>query len=135
MTYINNIQNLTQTIDGFKGWSDDTTWANAFRGVTTTGASQESHFGGPEDMLGAYFSAPDADNDNSRSHCARQQKSGWWFNDCSAVNLNGDWSGKVGRGIYWADENGRWDNLKMTKMFIGPHTLPKSYPCIQNGKK
>ena len=76
-------------------------------------------------MLGAEFSAPDQDNDNSSSHCAKAQKSGWWFKDCSAVNLNGDWSGKTGKGIFWGD----WSKLKMTRMFIGPHTIKKNFNC------
>ena len=36
------------------------------------------------------FSTRDRDNDNDAYyHCGRQDKSGWWFNGCSAANLNG----------------------------------------------
>ncbi len=36
------------------------------------------------------FSTKDQDNDaDEYYHCAKQDKSGWWFNGCSAVNLNG----------------------------------------------
>ena len=35
------------------------------------------------------FSTHDVDNDMSASHCAGIYQSGWWFNDCTASNLNG----------------------------------------------
>ena len=36
------------------------------------------------------FSTFDVDNDmNARSNCARTFTSGWWFNSCFSVNLNG----------------------------------------------
>ncbi|CAK8686910.1 unnamed protein product [Clavelina lepadiformis] len=35
------------------------------------------------------FSTPDADNDEKeQNHCARENKSGWWFDDCVVSNLN-----------------------------------------------
>ncbi|ESN99594.1 hypothetical protein HELRODRAFT_84296, partial [Helobdella robusta] len=38
---------------------------------------------------GMNFSTPDSDNDKSSSNCASTFSSGWWFNDCHAINLNG----------------------------------------------
>ena len=54
------------------------------------------------------FSTPDSDNDLTRANCAKQDKSGWWFNRCSAVNLNGVYHG----GMFDAaeTESGEFDN-------------------------
>lgn len=42
------------------------------------------------------FSTPDRDNDNNNApkdeNCALTFKSGWWFNNCADVNLNGEYS-------------------------------------------
>lgn len=42
------------------------------------------------------FSTPDRDNDNNNApkdeNCALTFKSGWWFNKCADVNLNGEYS-------------------------------------------
>ena len=39
------------------------------------------------------FSTKDADNDeHPYTHCAKDQKSGWWFEKCYDSNLNGVWS-------------------------------------------
>lgn len=42
------------------------------------------------------FSTPDKDNDNNDAYkyenCALTFKSGWWFNNCEDVNLNGEYS-------------------------------------------
>lgn len=36
------------------------------------------------------FSTKDRDNDNIKEfHCGEEDVSGWWFNACSAANLNG----------------------------------------------
>merc|ERR1711963_1124234 len=44
--------------------------------------------------VGMKFSTPDQDNDqNRRANCAQQDRSGWWFNSCSAANLNGYYHG------------------------------------------
>ena len=51
--------------------------------------------------VGMKFSTPDQDNDmNRRANCAQQDRSGWWFNSCSAANLNGFYHG----GKYTAEE-------------------------------
>ncbi|XP_076813999.1 fibrinogen-like protein 1 [Clavelina lepadiformis] len=41
-------------------------------------------------VTGYKFSTPDRDNDNNKhQHCARNEKSGWWFSYCKEANLNG----------------------------------------------
>merc|ERR1711935_439937 len=107
---------------------DMTKLKNGFRGGVD-GAK------GPHDLLGAKFSAIDSDNDKtSARHCAKESHSGWWFNGCAGVNLNGDWSGEVGRGIFWDDANTAvWDDLKYSKMFIGP-TRSQEWCCL-HGKQ
>ena len=34
------------------------------------------------------FSTPDNDKDQSSGNCAAQWKSGWWYNNCSSININ-----------------------------------------------
>lgn len=45
------------------------------------------------DSVSIAFSTPDKDNDNkNKGNCALTLKSGWWFNICDDVNLNGEYS-------------------------------------------
>ena len=37
---------------------------------------------------GMKFSTPDNDNDASSGNCAIQWKSGWWYNNCTDININ-----------------------------------------------
>ena len=58
-------------------------------------------------IIGMKFSTYDRDNDNiNEFHCADEDVSGWWFNACSAANLNGHYysSGVVDRNTNF---NGR----------------------------
>jgi len=98
-------------------------------------------------LVGAKFSTFDRDNDNSTRHCAKDSNSGWWFNDCSGVNLNGVFHGarlekdkfdvKTGArihprpldGVFWNSPSNKWSSLRMTKMFVAPRE-PKEYPCM-----
>ena len=43
---------------------------------------------------GMRFSTPDRDNDIHVSHCAAVYSSGWWFNGCFRMNLNGVYQGE-----------------------------------------
>ncbi|XP_076825302.1 fibroleukin-like [Clavelina lepadiformis] len=56
------------------------------------------------------FSTPDAENDNSNNrHCAREYKSGWWFDDCGESNLNGPYP-KYRQPMTWS--NIYWGNWR-----------------------
>ena len=76
-------------------------------------------------MLNTKFSTSDTDSDNSKNHCGNKLKSGWWFNDCSSVNLNGEWSDP--NGVFYGPIKG----ITLSKMYIGPSNLPKIYKCIE----
>lgn len=89
---------------------------------------------------GMKFSTYDRDNDNiNEFHCAEEDVSGWWFNACSAANLNGHYysSGVVDRntnfngrkparglkeyddGILWNTwTHDKWESLMTTKMWV-----------------
>ena len=41
-----------------------------------------------QQLNNTFFSTLDNDNDQSESNCAIEQKSGWWFKNCSTVNPN-----------------------------------------------
>ncbi|GFS08426.1 tenascin-R [Elysia marginata] len=52
------------------------------------------------------FSTFDRDNDSYSSlNCAVSYHAAWWYRQCSAVNLNGEWGTKNPRGMRWY--NGR----------------------------
>ena len=39
-------------------------------------------------LNGMKFSTPDNDNDAASGNCAAQQKTGWWYNNCTDININ-----------------------------------------------
>ena len=39
-------------------------------------------------LNGMKFSTPDNDNDQSSGNCAAQWKNGWWYNNCTSININ-----------------------------------------------
>jgi len=82
--------------------------------------------------VGMKFSTPDQDNDqNKRANCAQQDRSGWWFNSCSAANLNGYYhggkytpeqtrTGEFDDGVLWNSwTNDKFEALTKTRMSIG----------------
>ncbi|XP_015922471.2 protein scabrous [Parasteatoda tepidariorum] len=73
---------------------------------------------------GMAFSTPDKDNDASKAtHCAQFYGSGWWYNHCQYVNING----RYNTGITWYDMDGQeWSELMKVEMKIKPRTLFKS---------
>ncbi|PRD32339.1 UNVERIFIED_CONTAM: sca [Trichonephila clavipes] len=69
---------------------------------------------------GMAFSTPDRDNDESKAtHCADFYHSGWWYNHCQYVNINGRYS----TGVTWYDIDGQeWSEMTRVEMKIKPRT-------------
>ncbi|XP_078534237.1 fibrinogen-like protein 1 [Lissotriton helveticus] len=80
---------------------------------------------------GMKFSTKDKDNDNYEGNCAEEENSGWWFNRCHAVNLNGfyyngPYTAKTDNGIVWYTWHGWWYSLKSVTMKVRPSTFEPS---------
>ncbi|XP_050082500.1 fibrinogen-like protein 1 [Anopheles aquasalis] len=74
--------------------------------------------------VGMKFSTPERDNDKSTSNCAESYKSGWWFNSCGYVFLNGLYRNAKGSGkndIAWYGFNEDSRGLFITRMMIRPN--------------
>ncbi|KAG5263421.1 hypothetical protein AALO_G00264660 [Alosa alosa] len=74
---------------------------------------------------GMKFSTFDNDNDRYDRNCAKEDKSGWWFNRCHSANLNGvyyqgPYSSVTDNGIVWYTWHGWWYSLKSVVMKIRP---------------
>ncbi|KAL2077416.1 hypothetical protein ACEWY4_026920 [Coilia grayii] len=74
---------------------------------------------------GMKFSTFDNDNDRYDRNCAKEDKSGWWFNRCHSANLNGKYyqgpySDVTDSGIVWYTWHGWWYSLKSVVMKIRP---------------
>lgn len=66
---------------------------------------------------GMAFSTVDRDNDFSSTHCAVYYSSGWWYNHCQYVNINGKY--KV--GLTWYDMDAlEWVQLSRVEMKVRP---------------
>ncbi|XP_026693345.2 fibrinogen gamma chain-like [Ciona intestinalis] len=102
---------------------------DAFRGHSTTDSAEGRE---QTDHKSMQFTTKDKDNDNYAANCAAGDSGGWWFNRCSAANLNAKWyeggihtpeessTGYYDDGILWATWKGRWETLKETSMKIRP---------------
>lgn len=71
------------------------------------------------------FSTLDADNDKwVGGSCAKDHKGGWWYNQCDASNLNGQYLGGLTQqeyqGVYWYEWQGPSYSLRATEMKIKP---------------
>ena len=92
--------------------------------------------------IGSEFSTKDRDNDGYASgSCGKEDGSGWWFNRCSAVNLNGKHYGTSSGaldyksssdsgfddGILWQTwTNNKFESLIGSRMMIGPKPVADS---------
>ncbi|KAL8566311.1 hypothetical protein ACOMHN_050429 [Nucella lapillus] len=84
------------------------------------------HSGSAQDSLYRHnrmaFSTPDRDNDGrGESHCAAEWESGWWFNNCWFVLLNGAYHNRSDvayRGIAW--NHWKREQLRKTEMKMRP---------------
>ncbi|XP_059154485.1 fibrinogen beta chain-like [Physella acuta] len=68
---------------------------------------------------GRKFTTIDSDNDVwSGRNCAVDYGSGgWWYDDCHAVNVNGEWASRVSlKGIHWYSITSYFDSLDFVEM-------------------
>jgi len=78
--------------------------------------------------LGMKFSTKDRDNDLANGSCAQAWKGGWWYKNCFAANLNGEYnesgslksieSSQRASHIIWC--NGKY-SMRFTEMKIRPY--------------
>ncbi|KAK0060315.1 BpsFReDn18 [Biomphalaria pfeifferi] len=66
------------------------------------------------------FSTPDRDNDNNPEYfCAQRYESGWWFNKCLKVNLNGHFDTTMtGKHVIWYAVTGYTKSVTSVEMKI-----------------
>ena len=71
---------------------------------------------------GQQFSTKDQDNDAGPQNCAQTFKGAWWYNDCHASNLNGQYlSGthtSYADGVNWYHWKGNYYSLKVSEMKV-----------------
>ena len=82
------------TVGGYSGTAGDSMWWNNGRRFTTR----------------------DNDNDNDGNNCAQSRTGAWWYNDCTASNLNGHYFNTATnnpQGIVWR----HWKNADITLAF------------------
>lgn len=91
---LDEIDNYRLVLSGYRGNASD---------------AMEYHNGMP-------FSTPDKDNDASlATHCGQFYGSGWWYNHCQFVNING----RFNTGITWYNiDANEWSELTRVEMKI-----------------
>jgi len=97
--------NYTLHVSGFSGDADN--------GLQWSADSGKMHDG-------MQFSTPDVDNDkNATRHCANIFSSGWWFNACDYVNLNGLINANTSESNYFEYYlSGNKTAVQMSRMMI-----------------
>ena len=70
------------------------------------------------------FTTKDQGNDIEGSNCAAKYKGAWWYKNCHAANLNGQYLGgphdSFADGINWYTFRGYKYSLKRSEMKIRP---------------
>ncbi|XP_007889409.1 fibrinogen like 1B [Callorhinchus milii] len=109
-----------------------------------SGTAGDALSGGSEPQLvwsgghnGMQFTTSDQDHDRFfQGNCAKENDSGWWFNRCHTVNLNGkyyrhgNYTGNTDKGIIWHTWTGWWYSLKFTAMKVRPQYF---FPGVGSG--
>ena len=71
------------------------------------------------------FTTLDKDQDQSKDNCAVEFTGAWWYVNCHATNLNGQYLGGAtdvyAKGIIWKAWKGQYYSLKSTEMKIRPN--------------
>ena len=80
------------------------------RGFTGVGYNQFMPTNKNGDLDGMKFSTPDNDNDKNSGNCAASYNSGWWYNSCYWININGQ----------SPNGNNSFNNYLFTEMKIRP---------------
>jgi len=67
------------------------------------------------------FTTYDMDNDRwTTGNCAVNRRGAWWYDNCEASNLNGEYNNTVFQGIHWGGWMGIHYSLRFTEMKIRP---------------
>lgn len=131
-----------QRADGFKDDECGIKVGNSFAGMNFGAQGYGQKDIAKTVHVGMKFSTPDRDNDkNRRANCAQQDRSGWWFNSCSAANLNGFYhggkysaeetrTGEFDDGVLWNTwTNDKFEALTETRMSFGQDKGYSSRMC------
>jgi len=121
-----------QRADGFADDECGQKVGNSFAGMNFGSQGYGRNDQAKTTHVGMKFSTPDQDNDqNRRANCAQQDRSGWWFNSCSAANLNGFYhggtytpeetrTGEFDDGVLWNTwTHDKFEALTKTRMSLG----------------
>ena len=128
MIYILTYYGNTELRVDLEDWNGDTSYAKygrfyvkKYNNIYTVDVG--SYTGTAGDSLaqhnGMNFTTIDADNDlNTTKNCA--SGGGWWFNNCSFCNLNGEYVGDAEniKGITWYHWKNNWQSMKKASMMI-----------------
>ncbi|VDI28008.1 Hypothetical predicted protein [Mytilus galloprovincialis] len=72
-------------------------------------------------LLNHMFTTRDRDNDfSSDFNCGIKTESGWWHNECTSANINGDYGGMYNNTTKMHWKTWKPNALKQTRMMIKP---------------
>ncbi|XP_053674634.1 fibrinogen C domain-containing protein 1-like [Anopheles nili] len=76
--------------------------------------------------VGSMFTTYDQQNDVNTSNCAKLYRGAWWFKDCYASHLNGEYTTKkqtLEKGLIWVSFTGPFSSLKSSVMMVRPRVV------------